>query len=39
MSTPIYFESRVELTLNALPSGASGSRGTFFVCSCDAPSF
>jgi hypothetical protein len=32
-STTSYFESRVELTLNVLPSGATGSRGTSFVCS------
>jgi hypothetical protein len=28
MSTTFYFGLRVELTLNALPSGAAGSRGT-----------
>jgi hypothetical protein len=32
-STTSYFGSRVELTLNALPSGAAGSRGTPLVCS------
>jgi hypothetical protein len=32
-STNSYFGSRVELTLNALPSGAAGSRGTSFVYS------
>jgi hypothetical protein len=32
-STTSYFGSRVELTLNTLPSGAVGSRGTSFVSS------
>jgi hypothetical protein len=32
-STTSYFESRVELTLNTLSSGAAGSRGTSLVCS------
>jgi hypothetical protein len=31
MSTTSYFRSRVELTLNVLPSEAAGSRGTSFV--------
>jgi hypothetical protein len=30
-STTSYFGSRVELTLNTLPSGAAGSRGTSLV--------
>jgi hypothetical protein len=32
-STTSYFGSRVELTLNSLPSGVARSRGTSFVCS------
>jgi hypothetical protein len=32
-STTSYFGSRVELTLNALPSGAAGSKGTSLACS------
>jgi hypothetical protein len=32
-STTSYFGSRVELTLNALPLGAAGSRGTSLVYS------
>jgi hypothetical protein len=32
-STTSYLGSRVELTLNALPSGEEGSRGTSLVCS------
>jgi hypothetical protein len=32
-SSTSYFGSRVELTLNALPWGATGSRGSSLVCS------
>jgi hypothetical protein len=31
--TTSYFGSRVELILNVMPSGETGSRGTYFVCS------